>query len=87
MPFIPRPVKPPASCRLTCQVPEATVAMLKRYVEFLESTQAYVVDQTLREAFRRDREFQAWLAASHPGTRPVQPPASSLKPPVNTARS
>ena len=57
MPFIPRQVKPPARLPLTCKVPEATATLLKRYAEFLDSTQEYVVVQTLSLAFRKDKEF------------------------------
>jgi hypothetical protein len=66
MPFIPRQVKPPARVPLTCKVPEATATLLKLYAEFLDSTQEYVVDTTLGLAFRRDKEFHAWLATTHP---------------------
>jgi hypothetical protein len=82
MPFIPRQVKPPARVPLTCKVPEATATLLKLYAEFLDSTQEYVVDTTLGLAFRRDKEFHAWLATTHPEiqiaerdspTRPADP--------------
>ena len=66
MPFIPRQVKPPARVAIACKVPEAIAALLTRYAEFLESTQEYVVVETLRLAFRRDKEFHAWLASTHP---------------------
>ena len=62
MPFIPRQVKPPARIALTCKVPEEMATLLKHYAEFLDSTQEYVVTETLRVAFRRDKEFHAWLA-------------------------
>jgi hypothetical protein len=69
MPFIPRQVKPPARLPITCKVPEETARVLKHYAEFLDSTQEYVIVETLRLAFRRDKEFQAWLATTHPETR------------------
>ena len=50
-------------------MPEATATLLKRYAEFLDSTQEYVVVQALRLAFRRDKEFHAWLATHYPETR------------------
>jgi hypothetical protein len=65
MPFISRQVKAPARIALTCKVPEALATLVKYYAEFLDSTQEYVVTETLRVAFRRDKEFQAWLATSH----------------------
>ena len=66
MPFIPRQVKSPVRVGLTCKVPEAIATLLKVYAEFLESSQEHVVTETLRLAFRKDREFQTWLAATHP---------------------
>ena len=63
MPFIPRQVKPPPRQAITCKLPEETADLLKRYAEFLDSTQEYVVNETLLVAFRRDKEFQAWLTA------------------------
>ena len=63
MPFIPRQVKPPARQVISCKVPAETATLLKRYAEFLDSTQEYVVNETLLVAFRRDKEFQEWLAS------------------------
>jgi hypothetical protein len=83
MPFIPRQVKPPARLAITCKVPEETAIALKHYAEFLDSTQEYVIVETLRLAFRRDKEFQAWLATTHPETQiaardsPTRPEATS----------
>jgi hypothetical protein len=71
MPFIPRQVKPPARQVITCRLPEETATLLKRYADFLDSTQEYVVNETLLVAFRRDKEFQAWLAAT-PTVSPQQ---------------
>ena len=77
MPFIPRQVKPPARLAITCKVPQELATLLKHYAEFLDSSQEYVVTETLRVAFRRDKEFQAWLATTHPDTRVVDPPLTT----------
>jgi hypothetical protein len=68
MPFIPRQVKPPARIALTCKVPQSIATLLKCYAEFLDSSQEHVVTETLRLAFRKDREFQDWLHTAHPET-------------------
>src|SRR5947207_619035 len=73
MPVIPRQVKPPARIALTCKVPEHVAALLKHYAEFLDSTQEYIVAETLQLTFRKDREFQAWLATTHPDVRLAPP--------------
>ena len=70
MPFIPRQVKPPARLAITCKLPEETAALLKRYAQFLDSTQEYVVNEVLCLTFRRDKEFQEWLSTTDPGARP-----------------
>jgi hypothetical protein len=87
MPFIPRQVKPPARQAITCRLPEETATLLKRYAEFLDSTQEYVVNETLLVAFRRDKEFQAWLGATpavSPRTSQTHLPAT---PPADRPRS
>ena len=66
MPFIPRHVKAPPPFVLTCRLPQEVATSLQRYVEFLESPREYVVTEILRLAFRRDKEFHTWLAATYP---------------------
>jgi hypothetical protein len=69
MPFIPRQVKPPARLAISCKVPQEVATLLRHYAEFLESSQEYVVAETLCLAFRRDKEFHTWLATAHPEIR------------------
>jgi hypothetical protein len=69
MSFIPRPAKPPARGRLTCQVLKATLTWLKRYSEYMEGPQGYVIDRLVEVACRRDKKFHGWLAINYPGTR------------------
>jgi hypothetical protein len=71
MAFIPRQAKPPARTAITCKVPEEVGQLLKQYAEFLESSQEHVVSEVLRVAFRRDQEFQAWLAKTQPALTPL----------------
>ena len=81
MPFIPRQVKPPARLAIACKLPAETATLLKRYAEFLDSTQEYVVNETLCLAFRRDKEFQAWLASTSPATaRDGLAPVAAVRP-------
>jgi hypothetical protein len=65
MAFIPRQVKPPARIAINCKVPEHLATLLKHYAAFLESSQEHIISETLRVTFRRDKEFQAWLATMH----------------------
>ena len=80
MPFIPRQVKPLARIAVTCKLPQHVATLLKGYAEFLDSSQEYVVTETLQLAFRRDREFQAWLTVTHPEM------ATALEPSPSTSR-
>ena len=66
MPFIPRQVKPPTRIAITCKLPQSVATLLKCYAEFLDSSQEYVLTETLQLAFRKDREFQAWLTTTQP---------------------
>ncbi len=58
--------------------------MLKLYAEFLDGTQEYVVVQTLSLAFRKDKEFHAWLTTTHPDAR--QPEGESPLRPADPPR-
>lgn len=77
MAFIPRQVKPPARLAITCKLSEETAGLLKRYAQFLDSTQEYVVNEVLCLTFRRDREFQTWLAANGVTSPAPEPAAAS----------
>ncbi len=95
MPFIPRQVKPPARIAVTCKLPQHVATLLKGYAEFLDSSQEYVVTETLQLAFRKDREFQAWLTTTHPEMATAldpsptfnrdQSPLASTRPPAEPA--
>ena len=87
MPLIPRQVKPPARQAINCKVPTETANLLKRYAEFLDSTQEYVVHEVLQLAFRRDKEFQEWLATTGAATAHDGTDVSPVAQPVHRARS
>jgi len=87
MPMIPRQLKPPARQAINCKVPTETATLLKRYAEFLDSTQEYVVHEILQLAFRRDKEFQEWLATTSATTPHDGTDANSVAQPVPRARS
>ncbi len=81
MTFIPRQVKKPARLAITCKLPVETASLLKRYAEFLESTQEHVINETLCLAFRRDMAFKHWLASTFPAA-----PAEAPEPVVSAPR-
>jgi hypothetical protein len=63
MAYIPRQPKSPDRVAITCRLPADIAKLLKQYAEFLDSSQEHILSETLRVAFRRDKEFQAWLTA------------------------
>ena len=87
MPLIPRQAKPPARQAINCKVPTETASLLKRYAEFLDSTQEYVVHEILVLAFRRDKEFQEWLVTTGATTPHDGTDVSPEVQPVPRARS
>jgi hypothetical protein len=92
MSFIPRQVKPPARTAVTCKLPQQVAGLLKCYAEFLDSSQEYVVTETLQLAFRKDHEFQRWLTTTHPEIATVlgdggRDPSSTLSTGVHAGRA
>ena len=77
MPFIPRQVKQPTRIAITCKLPQQVATLLKCYAEFLDSSQEYVVTETLQLAFLKDREFQTWLTTTHPEMATALDPSPS----------
>ena len=62
MPAIEPEAKPRKKVLFTARVDPSVVETLRAYGEFLNSSsQHQVVEQLLRYAFSRDKEFQAWL--------------------------
>ena len=62
MPVIEPEAKPRKTALFTARVDPSVAEMLRAYYEFLySSSQHHVVEQLLRYAFSRDKEFQAWV--------------------------
>ena len=61
---------------LTVKIDVSVLAELKLYAEFLASSQAYIVTETLRTAFRKDRAFAEWKKQQH-GSAPAAPSVSN----------
>jgi len=67
----PKQEKKPVSVRLD----EESHAMLLRYAAFLGgATHEYIVCESLKRLFRRDKEFQEWLAKNEPTPPAKQAP-------------
>jgi hypothetical protein len=63
MPLIPaQPTIVPRET-LSVRIDRVIHERLKLYAEFIQSSKEYVISQALRQLFRKDREFAAWLEA------------------------
>jgi len=54
------------SRRVDIELDVAVFGMLKRYAEFIQSSQEHIVTHALLTVFTRDQEFHTWLAATYP---------------------
>lgn len=77
---------------VSARLDEETHAMLQRYAAFLGgATHEYIIGESLKRLFRRDKEFNDWLTANVPSasvkqdSRPATPMAA--KPAIRTASS
>lgn len=58
---------------VSARLDEETHITLQRYAEFLgDATHEYIIGESLKRLFRRDKEFREWLDKTYPSS-----PASS----------
>ena len=51
---------------VSARLDEETHMTLQRYAEFLgDATHEYIIGESLKRLFRRDREFKDWLEKNH----------------------
>ena len=54
---------------VSARLDEEAHTMLQRYAAFLGgATHEYIIGESLKRLFRRDKEFNEWLAKSEPAT-------------------
>jgi predicted transcriptional regulator len=63
MPILKAPPTQPKNETVQLRVSQDLKFRLMRYAEFIHATAAYVVSETLERLFRKDAEFQKYLAA------------------------
>ena len=62
MPLIPKVEMKQAKKIVSARLDEETHSMLQRYALFLgEATHDYIISESLKRLFKRDREFKEWL--------------------------
>jgi len=77
MPILKSPPKAAKNETLQLRVEEEVKKKLRRYAEFLNSSESYVVAEALKLLFRKDTEFRDWLDRQAPEPEPetIQPRA------------
>lgn len=61
MSLLKAPRKLPKNATLQVRIDEELKTKLEKYAEFLDTTAAYVVAESLKLVFHKDWEFKAWL--------------------------
>ena len=65
---------------VSARLDEETHATLQRYAEFLgDATHEYIIGESLKRLFRRDKEFKEWLDENHPNSSNQVLPKASTK--------
>jgi len=92
MALIPK-VEPKKEKRIvSARLDEEAHIMLQRYAEFLGgATHEYIIGESLKRLFRRDKEFTEWLENNRAGSTTTpdnpQPAAPTSKTAVRTAQT
>ena len=67
---------------VSARLDEETHLMLQRYAAFLgDATHEYIIGESLKRLFRRDKEFNEWLEKNYPGS-PAASDVSNRNSPV-----
>ncbi len=61
MALIDKEVIPPKKEHLTARIDPDLLQTLNHYCRFIQSSQNYVIEQSLRYMFAKDRDFQLWM--------------------------
>jgi len=71
---------------VSARLDEETHLALQRYASFLgDATHEYIIGESLKRLFRRDKEFKQWLEKNHPGSTAVSKTHSSASPTAKNA--
>jgi predicted transcriptional regulator len=59
------PAKQPKTSVVQLRLDEEARIKLTKYAEFLDCSPSYVVTEALKLLYRKDKDFQSWLAGQH----------------------
>ena len=66
MPVLKAPPQQPKNETIQLRVPQDVKFRLARYADFIHTSSSFIVVELLERLFRKDAEFQAYLAAYKP---------------------
>jgi len=69
MSFLKAPSRQPKTTTLQVRLEENVRLNLDRYAEFIDANPSYIVSEMLRLLYRKDKEFQSWLASQQADNR------------------
>jgi hypothetical protein len=65
---------------VSARLDEETHLTLQRYAEFLgDATHEYIIGESLKRLFRRDKEFKEWLDKTYPAPLIATEPTAATK--------
>jgi hypothetical protein len=65
---------------VSARLDEETHLTLQRYAAFLgDATHEYIIGESLKRLFRRDKEFRLWLDKNYPAPATSSPATSTVK--------
>lgn len=65
---------------VSARLDEETHLTLQRYAAFLgDATHEYIIGESLKRLFRRDKEFKEWLDKNYPASSPQREANSATK--------
>jgi predicted transcriptional regulator len=79
MPVLKPPPKILRNSTIPVRVEEDVDLKLRKYAEFIGSTPAFVVAESLKMLFNRDAEFREWLASNGSTVAPETPEKPALQ--------
>jgi len=90
MPVLKAPPKQIRNATIQVRVEEEVDSKLRKYAEFIGSTPAFVVAESLKMLFSKDAEFREWVAqhgdelSVSPAEKPNTPELAQTKPSIRT---
>ena len=82
MPVLKAPPPQPKNETVQLRIPQEVKCRLLSYAEFIHTSASFIVVELLERLFRKDADFQAYLAAYKPTTAesPIEIPATDPSP-------